>query len=266
MKKNASSGSSLILIVVFLLLVVLFLRYTLRSPRIDRIPESRLSRSINPAEAPKAYEGRRYREHEAEAGRGSPGERSRKPTHGSEYCNTLSIVCTSEYFAGWTAPSSGTCRTQMRRGYPVPDPQCTPGGVNPSVTEQTLRDPDWRTGCVRDCETSETRKHATYAWYGLVSPHDNAGEHQVCELDHLVPLELGGADGLGNLWPQCGPDGAELCRRNFKMKDHVENYLADEVKSGRMPLDSAQRAIAADWTQFLEAAELYCAHGGRCRE
>jgi hypothetical protein len=77
----------------------------------------------------------------------------------------------------------------------------------------------------------------------------------VCELDHLVPLELGGADGLGNIWPKCGPDGATLDERYFKAKDRVENYLAGEVKAGRMSLDDAQRGIAADWTQYLANAD-----------
>jgi hypothetical protein len=96
------------------------------------------------------------------------------------------------------------------------------------------------------------------------SPDPTQGEHQVCELDHLVPLELGGADGLGNIWPQCGPDSTILNDRYFKVKDRVENYLADEVKAGRISLDVAQRGVASDWTQFLPAANRYCAAGGRC--
>lgn len=86
----------------------------------------------------------------------------------------------------------------------------------------------------------------------------------MCELDHLVPLELGGADGIGNIWPECGPDSATLENRYFKIKDRVENYLADEVKAGRIPLDTAQRSIASDWTQYLDDANRYCALGGRC--
>ncbi len=86
----------------------------------------------------------------------------------------------------------------------------------------------------------------------------------MCELDHVVPLELGGADGLGNIWPECGPDAVTLDNRYFKIKDRVENYLADEVKAGRMSLDAAQQGIASDWTQFLADANRYCAHGGRC--
>ena len=93
----------------------------------------------------------------------------------------------------------------------------------------------------------------------LVWP-DRSGDEQradqVCELDHLVPLELGGADGLGNIWPQCGPDESTLKNRYFKQKDLVENYLAGEVRANRMSLEEAQRGIAADWTQYLDAVHL----------
>jgi hypothetical protein len=129
---------------------------------------------------------------------------------------------------------------------------------------QTLQNPQWRTRCVRDCETSEAEKHAAYRWYSLQKPADNSEENQVCELDHLVPLELGGADGMGNIWPECGPDGVALEERYFKMKDRVENYLAEEVRAGRIPLDAAQRGIATDWTRYLAAANQYCNAGGRC--
>ena len=127
-----------------------------------------------------------------------------------------------------------------------------------------MRNPAWRTLCIRDCEESQAKKHAAYRWYRTPNPRHNSGSNQVCELDHLVPLELGGADGMGNIWPECGPGEIALAKRYFKIKDRVENYLADEVKAGRMPLDEAQRGIAEDWTQYLEAANQYCAGGGRC--
>lgn len=138
------------------------------------------------------------------------------------------------------------------------------GGIDPSVTADVLRNRAWRTGCIRNCQTREAEKHITYRWYGLRVPRRNYGETQVCELDHLVPLELGGADGLGNILPECGPSAVALDERYFKIKDRVENYLTDEVKSGRMSLAAAQRGIASDWTQYLDAANRYCAAGGRC--
>lgn len=185
-----------------------------------------------------------------------PTERSREASSG--------LSCSSEYFSSWTEPVGTSCRIGLNDGYPVPDPRCTPGGINPSVSLDVLRDPRWRTRSVRNCENSEAQKHIAYRWYDVQKPRINSNQNQVCELDHLVPLELGGADGLGNIWPQCGPDAVTLNERYFKQKDHVENYLAEEVKSGRMALGSAQRGIASDWTQYLPAATRWCQDAGRC--
>ena len=41
----------------------------------------------------------------------------------------------------------------------------------------------------------------------------------------------------------------------FKGNDRVENFLADEVRSGRMSL--GKHGIASDWTQYLPAANRY---------
>lgn len=169
-------------------------------------------------------------------------------------CQALGIRCASTYFAGWQPPAPRSCRTRVEQGHLLPDPACTPGGANPSVTAETMRDGGFSTRCDRNCAESEAEKHVAYRWYGIAAPHANSGENQVCELDHLVPLELGGADGMGNLWPECGPDGVPLDEREFKMKDRVENYLAEQVRAGRMPLAEAQRGIARDWTVYLPAA------------
>ena len=174
------------------------------------------------------------------------------------------VICETEYFRDWIEPVRNSCSVQTRNGYPLPDARCTPGGVNPSITSDVLRDPAWRTRAVRNCASSEAQKHAAYQWYQINKPRINSNQDQVCELDHLVPLELGGADGLGNIWPQCGPDAVTLNERYFKKKDHVENYLAEEVKSGRMPLGLAQKGIAVDWTQYLGHAEAWCAASRRC--
>ena len=60
------------------------------------------------------------------------------------------------------------------------------------------------------------------------------------ELDHLIPLELGGCpDCKANLWME--PLGAAL------RKDTVERHLHREVCAGRMELTEAQQMIAQDW-------------------
>ena len=85
-------------------------------------------------------------------------------------------------------------------------------------------------------------KHRFMRLYGVTgSIHDY-------ELDHLIPLELGGCpDCETNLWPQprnVFPGAAE--------KDEVENYLHREVCSGALALAEAQREIAVDWYAVYE--------------
>jgi hypothetical protein len=126
-----------------------------------------------------------------------------------------------------------------------------------------LRDTRFTTKCVRDAATKEEEKATTYDWYHMDHPSNNSGENQICELDHLISLELGGADTLENIWPQCGPPGVALAQRDFKQKDTVENFLAKQVREGRMDLSTVQKAIAIDWTQFLDAARQACPEG-RC--
>jgi hypothetical protein len=160
----------------------------------------------------------------------------------------------SQPLASATIPPGHVCRARTSNGYPIPDPTCTPGAYNPTLPVATLNSPKFKTPCVRDKATTPAQKAHTYDWYEIAKPSDNSGQNQVCELDHLVSLELGGADTLDNLWPQCGPDAVTLNERFFKIKDAVENYLAREVKAGRMDQRAAQRGIAEDWTQYLDAA------------
>lgn len=64
------------------------------------------------------------------------------------------------------------------------------------------------------------------------------------ELDHLIPLSIGGAPASAdNLWPQlwAGPRGA-------KVKDRLEVKLHTLVCSHKVTLAAAQKAIRTDWT------------------
>ena len=40
-------------------------------------------------------------------------------------------------------PPTGNWVPQMRNGFPIPDPACTPGAINPTLTAEVLRDPDF---------------------------------------------------------------------------------------------------------------------------
>lgn len=157
-------------------------------------------------------------------------------------------------------PEDGACKARSSHGVFLPDPACTPGAYNPSLTLTVLKRSGFRTGCGRNMATSASAKNKTYQWYGVTKPKNNSGTHMVCELDHLVSLEIGGADTLDNIWPHCGPSRAALNNRYFKKKDLVENYLAAEIRAGNRDLREVQKGIAEDWTQYLDAATTFYNH------
>jgi hypothetical protein len=70
------------------------------------------------------------------------------------------------------------------------------------------------------------------------------------ELDHLIPLELGGAPAdPHNLWmePYETPKGDVAPGAGSQTKDRIENAARSAVCSGRLALADAQRAIAMNW-------------------
>ena len=62
------------------------------------------------------------------------------------------------------------------------------------------------------------------------------------EVDHLVSLEIGGSNAIGNLWPEpyAGRWGA-------RTKDVLEDRLHDLVCDGDLALHAAQRQEATNW-------------------
>jgi hypothetical protein len=137
-------------------------------------------------------------------------------------------------------PRTKTTGCQIRDG--LPDPACTPGAVDPRVAQDTIQQTICVSGYTRTVRPSEPVteriKREQMRAYGLEG--QRLGDY---ELDHLVPLELGGApEDIANLWPE--PWTGE---GNAHEKDAVETYLHEQVCVGRMPLLEAQRAIATDW-------------------
>ena len=157
-----------------------------------------------------------------------------------------------------TLPPFKPCVFRTRNGFQLPDPNCTPGAINPTVTLSDLQIPGL-TSKLRDPYGTPSARVQTYSWYGMLPPSHNTGVDQACELDHLIPLGLGGSDSLENIWPECGPAGATLRNRAFRQKDLVENYLTAQVKAGKIDLKAAQRGIAEDWTQYLPIATKFAA-------
>jgi hypothetical protein len=156
-----------------------------------------------------------------------------------------------------TTHAPGSCHFRhAANGMRLPDESCTPGAVNPTVTADVLRNPKFRTGCVRGALTTEAQKQVVYGWYGLAKPKHNNGPDQTAEIDHLISVGLAGSDALENLWPQAEDPSHPAVRvgeREFKIKDaHAELGLMKQVKAG-VDLATIQRRIAEDWTQFIVA-------------
>lgn len=122
------------------------------------------------------------------------------------------------------------------------DRRCTPGAINPEVTQanihQTICVKGWTKTIRPPVSYTDSLKSIQLQRYGQPQ------EPKLYEEDHLIALELGGAPrNSDNLWPQLwnGPTGAH-------MKDREENELHTLVCSGAATLDSAQQTIVKDWT------------------
>ena len=139
-----------------------------------------------------------------------------------------------------TGSLTGPCHAGA--GGQLPDPHCTPGGIDPAVTQADIYSTICTSGYTSTIRPPEAQTEAfkfneAYPAYGVASG-------TVTELDHLVPLELGGNNSAANLWPEVPPTP--------NPKDSVENALNAAVCAGRVSLASAQQAIAQDW-QTAEA-------------
>jgi hypothetical protein len=100
----------------------------------------------------------------------------------------------------------------------LPDPKLTPGDVLPDATKDDVCTPGWSR---EHRHVTEEMRDKVYAEYG------RARGPGCCEVDHLIPLELGGSNDMKNLWPQ--PDDP---RPGDAEKDSLENDLHTRVCKG----------------------------------
>ncbi len=146
-------------------------------------------------------------------------------------------------------PSPGSCHYTYEGTDPLPDPNCTPGALNPQVTQGTIGSTICESGytaSIRPPESiTEHEKQASASAYGYT------GSFSTAEYDHLVPLELGGdPNDAANLWIE--PNDKTGATSFANSKDKLENRLKSLVCSGQLALATAQEAIASNWVSAYE--------------
>lgn len=177
-----------------------------------------------------------------------------KPVPTTTTINTSSTTFTT---SSTTAPVNGAaCRIQGAD----PDPSCTPGAVNPAVTQanigSTICVKGW-TGTVRPPVSytsviktnmmgtgtfTATYNGQTYSYRG----YGVGGSQADAEEDHNLPLEAGGAPAdPRNLWPEPGgtahsPLSIEGVSANSLTKDGFENWSRAQICSGKITLSEGQ--------------------------
>jgi hypothetical protein len=141
-------------------------------------------------------------------------------------------------------PAPGSCHYTYVGSDPLPDPRCTPGAINPQVTQDNIESTICSSGftsTIRPPESvTEPEKGASAVAYGYT------GSFHVAEYDHLISLELGGdPNDPANLWiePPDNPNATSFANT----KDRLENRLNSLVCSGQLSLATAQQAIASNW-------------------
>lgn len=129
-----------------------------------------------------------------------------------------------------------TNKSQVLVRVVYPNSSMTPGDIMSSnVTEICV---SGYSDSVRS--VSDSLRTQVYEQYKL-SPDQPEGTFEV---DHLIPLSIGGSNDIKNLWPQPRDP-----RPGYKEKDVLENYYHRQVCAGKMDLREAQAMMAQNWFQ-----------------
>ena len=122
-------------------------------------------------------------------------------------------------------------------------PVGTLGAIDPKITQATIDRTICRPGYARGVRppyavTAPLKRH-------LMDVQHPGGSMADYELDHLIPISLGGAPfDMRNLWLQ-----PRRGRANAADKNVLAYVLWRLVCEHRVPLETAQRAMTRDWTE-----------------
>jgi hypothetical protein len=133
------------------------------------------------------------------------------------------------------APAS----TKAGPAYVYPNPSLTPGAVL-TTDASTICTPGYASS-VRDVSTAT--KEQVYAEYGVSYPQPLGAD----EVDHFIPLEIGGSNDITNLWPEPATPTP-----GFHQKDQFENFEHGQVCNGKISVAEAQSRMVSDWYFYWE--------------
>jgi hypothetical protein len=120
-------------------------------------------------------------------------------------------------------------------GVAMPNAHSTPGDSFAGVTSAQVCTTGWASA---HRHVTTAQYHEVYAAYGIRYPEPTG----TYELDHLIPLEIGGDNANANLWPEPASPTP-----GFHQKDALENALHHLVCSGQLALGVAQHSVAVNW-------------------
>ena len=147
-----------------------------------------------------------------------------------------------------STPTPGACHAGTDSGQPLPDPHCTPGALNPAVTQQdigaTICNPGWASRIRPPESYTEPIKRTSIRQYGFTDTH--LADY---ELDHRVPLSSGGDPrSRMNLWPQ-GYEHTSTSPAKYgsESKDRIEDYVHRSICSGKLSLAAGQSVFLGNW-------------------
>jgi hypothetical protein len=152
---------------------------------------------------------------------------------------TAAVAAEEMHVEAAPAPAAPAAKAKPT-GVRMPDPSLTPGKASYRTLDQICVK-----GSARDeRNVSDSEKANVYESYGIAKCQGYCSGPQGCEIDHLISIELGGANTEDNLWPQ--PYDGDWSAHD---KDRLENTLHTLVcaKTNPVPLKEAQKAIATDW-------------------
>jgi hypothetical protein len=110
--------------------------------------------------------------------------------------------------------------------------------LTPGVARAKTRDQVCGTNEGKNRDVPPALRRRVFELYGMP-----AADPKAYEVDYLITPALGGADDIGNLWPQ----SYSATIWNARVKDALEDRLHELVCRGDVDLLTAQREISRDW-------------------